>query len=232
MGQQQSQQNNFFWPTKGEVKLWTHSQIKIISEGDSKFSEQNNESVITCPTEYTLSWITKQNQIQFISTKISDGAKVKFVVDQANGKLIKTEYTQLEKLEKQLIDELQPQIMWKCWVEVWLGQTKKNDIVLNKQESLENVSLESGLESINNPIVKVYRERRGQLQLLTRQLCYTNQSDNKKSNKYQINMQFCKSQFWMFNWDLKQKVVPDAYFLELQNKLSTESLSFYQYTLN
>ncbi|CAD8067072.1 unnamed protein product [Paramecium sonneborni] len=232
MGQQQSQQNNFFWPSKGEVKLWTHSQIKTISEGDSKFSEQNNESVITCPSEYSLSWITKQNQIQFTSTKISDGVKVKFLVDQANGKLIKTEYIQLEKVEKQVVDELQPQIMWKCWVEIWLGQTKKNVIVLKKQESLENVQLESGLGSIYNPVIKVYRERRGQIQFLTRQLCYSNQSDDMKSSKYQMNTQFCKSQFWMFNWDLKQKVVPDAFFLELQNKLSTESLSFYQQTLN
>ncbi|CAD8152601.1 unnamed protein product [Paramecium pentaurelia] len=232
MGQQQSQQNNFFWPIKGEVQLWTHSQIKIISEGESKFSEQNNESVIISPIEYSLSWITKQNQIHFTSMKVSNGLKVKFVVDQTNGKLIKTEYTQLEKFEKQIDEELQPQIMWKCWVEIWLNQTKKNDIVLNKQESLENVQLESGFGSINNPVVKVYRERRGQIQLLTRHLCYTNQNDNKKSNKYQINMQFCKSQFWMFNWDLKQKIVPDTYFLELQNKLSTETLSFNQLTLN
>ncbi|CAD8149674.1 unnamed protein product [Paramecium pentaurelia] len=232
MGQQQQKQYNFFWPHKGEVQLWTHSQIKIISEGDSKFSEQNNESIITCPMEYSLSWTTKSNQIQFISTKISNGAKVKFVVDQTNGKLIKTEYNQLDNLEKQLFDELQPQTMWKCWVEIWLGKTKKNDIVLNKQESLENIQSDSSLGYIYNPIVKVYRERRGQIQLLTRHLCYTNQNDNKKSSKYQINTQFCKTQFWMFNWELKQKVVPDAYFLELQNKLSTESLSFYQYTLN
>lgn len=34
---------------------------KIISEGESKFSEQNNESVITCPIEYSLSWMTKSN---------------------------------------------------------------------------------------------------------------------------------------------------------------------------
>ncbi|CAK75935.1 unnamed protein product (macronuclear) [Paramecium tetraurelia] len=228
MGQQQSQQNNFFWPAKGEVQLWTHSQIKIISEGESKFSEQNNESVITCPIEYSLSWVTKSNQIHFTSTKISNGTKVKFVVDQSN----ETEYTIVEKLEKQVDEELQPQIMWKCWVEIWLSQTKKNDIVLSKQDSLENVQLESGLGSISNPLVKVYRERRGQLQLLTRHLCYSNQNDNKKSTKYQINMQFCKSQFWIFNWDLKQKIVPDSYFLELQNKSSTESLSFYQLTLN
>lgn len=44
--------------------------------------------------EYSLSWITKSNQIQFTSTKLCNGAKVKFLVDQTNGKLISNVITQ------------------------------------------------------------------------------------------------------------------------------------------
>ncbi|CAD8142510.1 unnamed protein product [Paramecium pentaurelia] len=230
--QQQSIKKNFFWPSKGEIEVWTIQELKILSEVDSRLSEQQNESLAQNPIEYSLTWITKSNQILFTVTRKSDNGKVKFIVDQGTGKLIKTEYIQLEKDEISIFDELSPQTMWKCWVEIWQGQPKKNDYVLNKLESQENAQFECMKGSVFNPIVKLYRERREQVQFITRQLFYTNQNDNSKSSKYKINMQFCKSQIWMFNWDLKQKVVPQPCFLELQDKLQLESLSFYQYTLN
>ncbi|KAM3129214.1 hypothetical protein pb186bvf_018689 [Paramecium bursaria] len=173
----------FIWPTKGDVPVWTIVYevlfLSLILLKQKSWSDESSKIII--PELYTLSWNLRSKILEFVAIKKSDNSITRFKVDYITGKYIQSSPT---------LGLLSPQMMWRSWVQDWMGQPKTNEITFNTADEIKELF-------ITNPKTRISRQRQNQIQTVYRET----RAQRTQKSKYALNEQYYRLQLWIFDWN-------------------------------